>query len=149
MEFLKKQSIGFYTSVIVVVLTIVSAVLFRSNATNGYYNDPNSTVILLAAVGVILVIVSIALAQAADTNPVLDTILALVRVLIPVAIMAAGMVFVTGRVYSYGIIFGSDLEAGNEAAHSAAVESIVAMGFCAGSAVLAAITAFFSIKKAE
>ena len=149
MTFLKKQSFGFYASLVVCVLAIISVALYSANASGGYYNDSNSLVVFLTVMGIVLVALSLVLAQIADKSYALEKLCDLVRVAIPCFIIAACLVFLSARVYSYGIIFFSDLEAGNAAAMEAATQSVTAVVFYVITAVLSAVTAFFAIKKAD
>ena len=136
-----KKAAGFSASIISCVLTVVALVLYYLNATGQYYNDLNNLVLILYAAGIVALLLGIATAKA-------PTLSGIFRIAAPVLIMAAALLFLNGRVYSYAIIFASDLESGNAAASSAAVQSIVAAAIYALAALIAAIGAFMNVRKA-
>lgn len=147
MQFIKKQSAGFYTSILVIILTIVCAALYSVNAATEYYSDTKSIVVVLSVIAVIACLASIIFGEFAEKSPILAKIADILAVAVPVLVLIAGMLFLSDRVYSYAIIYGSDLENGNEAAQSAAGQSLVAVILYIVTALLAVVSAFFAVRK--
>lgn len=147
MQFLKKQAAGFYCSALVFILGIVCVALYSANAATDYYGDTKSVVILMSVIAVIACLASIIFGELAEKSSALAKVADILAVAVPVLILIAGMLFLNDRVYSYAIIYGSDLENGNAAAQSAAAQSIVAIALYIVTAVIAAVSAFFAMRR--
>lgn len=147
MGFLKKQGAGFYCSVLVFILGIICVALYCVNAATDYYGDTKSVVVLISVIAIVTCLTTIILGEFADTNPILAKFADILAVAVPVLTLIAGMLFLNDRVYSYAIIYGSDLENGNEAALFAAGQSIIAIVLYIVTAILAAVAAFFTMCK--
>ena len=113
---MKNQKFGSLAYLVVAVLTLVCLVMYIMNATAPYYEDLDGTLIfvLAAAVGV-------AVAALVLKNQIVAD---LCRVAASALIIYAGATFISMRVESFGYIYGSNLELGNQQAFDAGGQAI-------------------------
>lgn len=147
-EFIKKQGIGFYLSVLASILGIVSLIIYIANATTVYYNDYSAPIVAVTIFAILLscgaaVMSQFEFAQLKIVKIAIDIMLVLSAFLL---IWAVTM-FIGSRVESLAYVFGSDLESDNAAAQSGTRQAIAGfvLYFIAWFATV--VGAFFSITK--
>ena len=113
---MKNQKFGSWAYLVVAVLTVVCLVMYVMNATAPYYEDldGNMIFVLMAAVGVTVAAVVM------KGQVIVD----LCRVAASALIIYAGATFISMRVESFGYIYGSNLELGNQQAFDAGGQAI-------------------------
>lgn len=146
MDFLKKQRIGFLAYIVVAIMAIISLVVYVMNVNMPYYKDMNTT-ILMMMVGALIALVGVIMLPLVAKGKVIDIFVDVLRVAATVLIIASGTKFIGMRIESFGYIFGSNLELGNEAAFSAGSQAIVGIVLFIVTWILAVITSFFKIGK--
>lgn len=123
-EFFKKQSAAFYASALGVLAGIASIVCYLIGSIGGYYDDMNITIVILLAAGVVGMAALLCIGErVAKDHPLRFLGLAVIALF-----MAAFMYMLAERVFSIGILLGSDLEASNLDAYYRLQLSIAAMG---------------------
>lgn len=150
-DFFKKQWIAFYASIVAVIMALVSMILYGVNASNDYYIGRGSFVDALVFVFTILAILLIAarvvLSELMDGNKIVKYACDGAILVACVFIASAFMCFVSQRVYDIGIVLGSDLEAGNDAAYSAVMQSIAGFVLYGITLLIAVVSAFFGVTR--
>ena len=144
MEFIKKQRNGFLVYVIVAIMTIVSFIVYVSNASTAYYEDMNSSIVVMMVCALISIAATIVLPQIAK-GKIINIIVDVLRVATAVLIIQSGVTFIGMRVESFGYIFGSNLELGNEAAFSAGSQAITGIVLFVVTWLLSLVAAFFQV----
>lgn len=148
MEFIRKQKAGFWAYLIVAVMTIVSLAVYISNVTSAYYADMNRSIVIMmvCAFGSIAVMMAI---SEMTYGKIAKAIADAFRVAAAVLIIMSGVTFIGMRVESFGYIFGSNLELGNEAAFRAGTQAITGIILFVVTWLLALIASFLEIRKKE
>lgn len=118
---MKNQKFGNWVYLVVAVMTIVALVMYVMNVNAPYYQDMNASVIVMLVVALAAMGVTLVLPQNTVVNKV---IVDLARVLAAGLIILAGATFIGMRVESFGYIYGSNLELGNQQAFDAAGQAI-------------------------
>ena len=113
---MKNQKFGSWAYLVIAVLTVVCLVMYVMNATTPYYEDLDGNVIF-----VLLAAVAVTVAAIAVKNPVVAD---LCRVAASALIIYGGGTFISMRVESFGYIYGSNLELGNQLAFDAGGQAI-------------------------
>lgn len=126
------------------LLGFLNMCLYWLNMHSAYYRDMNMRLLVPAA------LVWIAPAAAFviglySKNPVYDLLRDALRVAAAGMTAVGGGIFISMRVESFGYIFGSNLEAGNQAAFSAANQAVFAIVLFIATWIVTVIGAFFSI----
>lgn len=146
MEFIKKQKIGFWAYIIVAIMTIASLGIYVSNVTAAYYKDMNSRVVIMMICAIVAIVVTIVLPQFAR-GKIATVIVDVLRVALAALIIFSGATFIGMRVESFGYIFGSNLELGNEAAFSAGTQAITGIVLFVVTWVISVIASFLEVGK--
>ncbi len=120
---MKNQKIGFWAYAVVAVLAIVCLGLYIANVNQPYYQDMNQNVVY-AMVGALACIAVALVLPAVSDNCVLKVVADIARVVGAALIILAGATFIGMRVESFGYIYGSNLELGNDAAFTAGNQAI-------------------------
>lgn len=120
---MKNQKIGFWAYAVVAVLAIVCLGLYIANVNQPYYQDMNQNVVY-AMVGALVCTAVALLLPAVSDKGVLKIIADIARVVGAALIILAGATFIGMRVESFGYIYGSNLELGNDAAFTAGNQAI-------------------------
>lgn len=141
---MKNQKFGNWVYLIVAVMTIVSLVMYVMNVNTPYYQDMNISVVVMLVVALAATAVALVLPQNTVVNKV---IVDLARVLAAGMIILAGATFIGMRVESFGYIYGSNLELGNDAAFTAGNQAIWGIILFVVTWLVAVIAAFLSNKK--
>lgn len=146
MEFIKKQKLGFMVNALVAVMIIVSLIVYAANVNAAYYKDMNTTVVIMTVSALVLVLAALVIPQLSQ-NVIAKLLTDICRVGAAVLIVVAGATFLGMRVESFGYIFGSNLELGNEAAFSAGSQAITGIVLFVITWILSLIAAFLEIRK--
>ena len=136
---MKNQKIGSLAYLVVAVLTVVCLVMYIMNATAPYYEDLDGNLIffLAAAVGVIA-------AALVLKNQILAD---LCRVAGSALIIYAGGTFISMRVESFGYIYGSNLELGNQQAFDAGGQAIALIVVFIITWIISLVASFLEVGK--
>ena len=136
---MKNQKFGSLAYLVVAILTLVCLVMYVMNATAPYYDDLNGDMIfvLLAAIGVLV-------AALVVKSPVLAD---LCRVGASALIIYAGGTFVSMRVESFGYIYGSNLELGNQLAFDAGGQAIALIVVFVITWIISLVASFLEVGK--
>lgn len=146
MNFLKNQKIGFFAYIIVGLMTITSLSIYISNVNKPYYEDMRMNVLFMLIGAIVAILVSIILPQLGDSKG-LKIVVDVSRIIATVLIIWAGVRFISMRVESFGYIFGSNLELGNEAAFEAGEQAVLLIVIFVITWVLSILASFFNIGK--
>ena len=136
---MKNQKFGSWAYLVVAVLTVVCLVMYVMNATAPYYEDLDGSLVfmLVAAVAVIAGALVV-------KNPV---VVDLCRVAASALIIYAGATFISLRVESFGYIYGSNLELGNDAAFTAGNQAIWTIVIFVVTWIISVVAAFLPTGK--
>ena len=136
---MKNQKFGSWAYLVIAVLTVVCLVMYIMNATAPYYEDLDGNIIfmLAAAIGVI------AAALVLKNQVVAD----LCRVAASALIIYAGATFISLRVESFGYIYGSNLELGNQQAFDAGGQAIALIVVFIVTWLISLIASFLEVGK--
>lgn len=136
---MKNQKFGSWAYLVVAVLTVVCLVMYVMNATAPYYEDLDGNMVffLAAAVGVIAAAIVV-------KNPVIAD---LCRVAASALIIYAGATFISMRVESFGYIYGSNLELGNQQAFDAGGQAIALIVVFVVTWLISLIASFLEVGK--
>lgn len=114
---------GLILNIATTVLAFISLLIFISNTGSNYYSDSNPAVLVSTIIALVASIVVIVLSRG-SYSVVKRRISDVLRIAVPVLIIFAGIKFIGMRLESFGYIFGSNLEMGNEEAFSAGTQAI-------------------------
>ena len=148
MQTLKNVALGSYGYVIVALMTLISLIIYISNVNKPYYQDMNSNVVMMLVGALVSAIVVIALTLL-KSNRILTVVSDLLRVVLAALIIVAGVTFIGMRVESFGYIFGSNLELGNEAAFTAGTQAIFGIVVFMATWILSVVTSFMNVRKSK
>lgn len=146
MATLKNVALGFYGYIIGAIMTLISLIVYVSNVNTPYYQDMNTNVVMMLVGALASVIVVIALALL-KSDKILTIVSDLLRIVFVILIIVAGTTFIGMRVESFGYIFGSNLELGNEAAFTAGTQAIVGIILFLVTWILSVVTSFMNVRK--
>lgn len=147
MEFLKKQKVlGFVANVIVAVMAIITFTIYVQNVTAEYYMDMNTDVLVMMICAIVFIVAAIILPAIAK-GKFIKLAGDVFRVAASILIIMSGVTFIGMRVESFGYIFASNLELGNEAAFSAGSQAIIGIVLFVVTWLFSAIASFFEIGK--
>ncbi|WP_407272827.1 hypothetical protein [Radiobacillus sp. PE A8.2] len=146
MGFLKNQKLGFVAYIIVAIMTVVSLSLYISNVNKPYYEDMQLSVVFIIIGALLAMLVALVLPQVSNSKAT-RVIVDISRVVSTVLIIWAGVTFISMRVESFGYIFGSNLEMGNDAAFEAGTQAVTLIVIFVITWVLSIIASFFGVGK--
>lgn len=141
---MKNQKFGNWVYLVVAVMTIVALVMYVMNVNAPYYQDMNASVIVMLVVALAAVGVALVLPQNTVVNKV---IVDLARVLAAGMIILAGATFIGMRVESFGYIYGSNLELGNQQAFDAAGQAIALIVVFVVTWIISLVASFLEVGK--
>ena len=148
MEFIKNQKKGFILYAIVAVLTVISLIIYILNVNAAYYDDMNGNVVVLIVLALVALVGSMVLSKVSGSK-VVSIAVDLLRIASAVLIIASAGAFIGMRVESFGYIYGSNLELGNDEAFSAGGQAITGIGLMVVTWLLAVVAAFLKIGKKD
>ncbi|MBQ7850966.1 MAG: hypothetical protein IJ343_14675 [Clostridia bacterium] len=143
---LKNQKIGFWAYAVVAVLAIVCLGLYIANVNQPYYQDMNLSIVF-AMVGALVCIAAALVLPAVSDKGVLKVVADVARVAGAALIILAGATFIGMRVESFGYIYGSNLELGNDAAFTAGNQAIWTIVIFVVTWIISVIAAFLPTGK--
>lgn len=143
---MKNQKIGFWAYAVVAVLAIVCLGLYIANVNQPYYQDMNPSVVWVMVGALACIAVALVL-PAVSSNRVLSVVADIARVVGAALIILAGATFIGMRVESFGYIYGSNLELGNDAAFTAGGQAILTIVSFVVTWVLSVVSAFLPTGK--
>ena len=143
---MKNQKIGFWAYAVVAVLAIVCLGLYIANVNQPYYQDMNQNVVFVM-VGALACIAVALVVPAVTDNCVLKIVSDVARVVGAALIILAGATFIGMRVESFGYIYGSNLELGNDAAFTAGNQAIWTIVLFVVTWIISVISAFLPTGK--
>lgn len=141
---MKNQKFGNWVYLVVAVMTIVALVMYVMNVNAPYYQDMNASVIVMLVVALAAMGVTLVLPQNTVVNKV---IVDLARVLAAGLIILAGATFIGMRVESFGYIYGSNLELGNQQAFDAAGQAITLIVVFVVTWIVSLVASFLEVGK--
>ncbi len=141
------KKLNFWAYVVVAVLTAVCLGLYIANVNQPYYEDMNTTVVYTLVGALAAVAVAIVL-PLCSKNGILKVVADIAKVAAAALIILAGVTFIGMRVESFGYIYGSNLEMGNEAAFTAGGQAIATIVVFVVNWVISLVAAFLPEKKA-
>jgi hypothetical protein len=139
-EFLRKQSIGSFLSIITIILSLIGMAIYISNGNSNYYHDFNSRVVILSVVAMAIEVVLMVMVRAVGEKQWLDVI----YIAVPVLLAVAMITFLSSRIESAGIILGSSLEQGNMEAIRALTQAFIGIGVYLLAIIACMTGSFFS-----
>ena len=143
---MKNQKIGFWAYAVVAVLAVVCLGLYIANVNQPYYQDMNTNVVF-AMVGALACIAVALVLPAVSDNCVLKIVADVARVVGAALIILAGATFIGMRVESFGYIYGSNLELGNDAAFTAGNQAIWTIVIFVVTWIISVVAAFLPTGK--
>lgn len=141
---MKNQKFGNWVYLVVAVMTIVALVMYVMNVNTPYYQDMNASVIVMLVVALAAMGVALVLPQNTVVNKV---IVDLARVLATGMIILAAATFIGMRVESFGYIYGSNLELGNQQAFDAAGQAITLIVVFVVTWIVSLVASFLEVGK--
>jgi len=143
---MKNQKIGFWAYAVVAVLAIVCLGLYIANVNQPYYLDMNQNVVF-AMVGALVCIAAALVLPVVSDKGVLKVVADVARVTGAALIILAGATFIGMRVESFGYIYGSNLELGNDAAFTAGNQAIWTIVIFVVTWIISVVAAFLPTGK--
>jgi len=143
---MKNQKIGFWAYAVVAVLAVVCLGLYIANVNQPYYQDMNVNVVCVMAAALACIAVALVVPAVTD-NCVLKIVSDVARVVGAALIILAGATFIGMRVESFGYIYGSNLELGNDAAFTAGNQAIWTILIYVVTWVISVVAAFLPVGK--
>lgn len=142
MGFLKKQSIGFYLTIITTICAILGLIFYMVNCNTSYFSNlgVNTGLLICAVLAILLEMAMIILSQAMGGKPYID----IIPVLCGVLLMSAFVIFISIRVNSIATILSFER---NDQTMSDLSSAIIGMGFCFAAVLFNIIASFFSVVK--
>lgn len=140
MNFIKKQSVGFYLTTLTVIIATIGLIFYIINCNTNYFKNTGISIGIVACivVAVILEIIVIFASQKIGVKGYLD----IGMIIAPMLLIIAFAIFVSLRVNSIASILSFERNAQTMADLSSA---IIGMGFCFASVILSIVSAFFDI----
>jgi len=144
MNFLKKQKVSFFIYLVVLLMTISLLFLYISNVNKPYYQDMRVDVIFLLVGTLLTILLSLGISLFSKVKSMF-LVADISRIIAALLIILGGVTFISMRLESFGYIFGSNLEMGNDAAFDAGTQAIMIIILFMVTWLLAVIAAFFDI----
>lgn len=145
---MKKLKKGSVVLLLAVVLSFVNFILYLLNMNASYYKDMNGALVCLSLLSVVVLAAAAVLAVVSQAKGIVFAS-DILRVAGAALIVAAGGLFISMRVESFGYVFGSNLEIGNKAAFAAANQAVAAIILFGVTWLVTLISGFFRIGKKE
>lgn len=144
MSFLKKQSAGFYITILTAVLTVISIVFYLINCNTDYFANlgVNAGIVVCLVIAAVLEIVFVAGYNKAAQNRVMD----IIPVVCGVLLMVAFVLFIGARVNSIATILSFEK---NDQTMADLSSALIGMGFCFAAVLFNIIGSFFKVVKEE
>ncbi|MFA6829853.1 MAG: hypothetical protein WCR67_04040 [Bacilli bacterium] len=153
---LKKQKVGAYLYLAVFVLTLIGFIIYLANGANkGYFQGTTaSVVVLLSILGLLFTLAVIIIPQFTFTGvlaKIMNILVEAIRIVIPLVLMSAFIIFTGSRLEGLSYIFFSDAntlaEIQTAANMSSAYGAITGMIFYLITQITSVVATFFPIIK--
>lgn len=141
---MKNQKIGSLAYLVVAVLTVVCLVMYIMNVNAPYYEDMNASVVVMLVVALAAIGAALYLPQNTQVNKV---VVDLCRVAAAALIVYAAGTFISMRVESFGYIYGSNLELGNQQAFDAGGQAIALIVVFVITWIVSLVASFMEVGK--
>ena len=136
---MKNQKFGSLAYLVVAVLTVVCLVMYIMNATAPYYEDLDGTLIFVLVAAIVATVAPLAVK--------IPVVADLCRVAASALIIYGGGVFISQRVESFGYIYGSNLELGNQQAFDAGGQAIALIVVFVVTWIISLVASFLEVGK--
>ncbi len=147
-NFFKKQGIAFYALIVALVFAIVSVCMYSADVKIDYFFEvaADRAVLAFSSLAIVMIAAVLVLSQFEFAkNPYVRIVLDIIAVLAAAFVITPMMQFIGSRVYHFGVVLGSDLEKGNEAAFAAVNHSIVTIVMYGITLAVTLVGLFFNI----
>lgn len=141
---MKNQKFGSWAYLVVAVLTVICLVMYIMNVNAPYYEDMNASVVVMLVAALAAIGATLYLPQNTVTNKV---IVDLCRVAAAALIIYAAGTFISMRVESFGYIYGSNLELGNQQAFDAGGQAIALIVVFIVTWIISLVASFLEVGK--
>lgn len=141
---MKNQKFGSLVYLVVAILTLVCLVMYVMNATAPYYEDMNANIVVMLVAALVAIGAALYLPQNTQVNRIIAD---LCRVAAAALIIYAGGTFVSMRVESFGYIYGSNLELGNQLAFDAGGQAIALIVVFIITWIISLVASFLEVGK--
>ena len=141
---MKNQKFGSLAYLVVAILTLVCLVMYVMNATAPYYEDMNANIVVMLVAALVAIGAALYLPQNTQVNKIIAD---LCRVAAAALIIYAGGTFVSMRVESFGYIYGSNLELGNQLAFDAGGQAIALIVVFVITWIISLVASFLEVGK--
>lgn len=138
-----KKNLNFYLNGIVSIMILVVTGFYVANVNQPYYQDMNVVIMTILVATLVISLVPFGIQKIKETKQ-RDLISSLEKICVPTLIIYSGIQFLAMRVESFGYIFASNLEAGNEDATRAGTQAILLLVLFVVAWLLSLISAFLS-----
>lgn len=133
------KAVGNIIKYLAAVLTLISTVFYVLNVNQPYYQDMNQSILMLLVLAVALSCLPLLVKKENQTMVLVNDIC---RIAVPILVLYSAVRFLAMRIESFGYIFASNLEAGNEAAMTAATQAVLVLGLLVAAWVASVVVAF-------
>lgn len=144
MNTLREKGLGILVYAIIAFMAIASLFVYISNVNKPYYEDMNQSILIILICAVVALILTVALPFVSKVKGIPLLVDAL-RVAAAVLLIQATVQFLGMRVESFGYIFGSNLELGNDAAFEAGNQAMMGITLMGITWVLSILGAFLRV----
>ena len=136
---MKNQKFGSWAYLVIAILTVVCLVMYVMNANAPYYEDMDAAIVVMLVAAIAATVVPIVLKH--------QIVADLCRVASSALIIYAGGLFVSMRVESFGYIYGSNLELGNQLAFDAGGQAIALIVVFVITWIISLVASFLEVGK--
>ncbi|MDD2970234.1 MAG: hypothetical protein PHT89_09580 [Lachnospiraceae bacterium] len=140
MEFIKKQSAGFYLSLLTIILATVGTILYFGNCKTAYFSNLgiNTTVVICLVIAILCEIIFLVGNEIMGSQLVLD----IFPILAAVLLIIGTVTFITTRVNGMAAIMTFT---NNESTMADLNHTIIAIAICFVAFLFSVVTSFFRI----
>lgn len=158
LDFIKKQRIGNWITLVTLILTIVSFIIYGVNCNSvGYFKGNVSTVVILLSIFTLIILIAACVLPQLKMKEMVGKILSILtdilRIAAPVMLFASMLLFIGSRIEGLAYIFFSDknvlAEVQTPENLSSANSAITGFIFYGISAIIALVATFFSANRKE
>ncbi len=144
MEFIKKQSAGFYLSVLTITLALIGTILYFGNCKTAYFSNLgiNTTVVVCLVLTILCEIIFLIGNEIVGSQLVLD----IFPILAAVLLIIGTVTFITTRVNGIAAIMTFT---NNESTMADLNHTIIAIAICFVAFLFSVVTSFFKIVKED
>ena len=144
MEFIKKQSAGFYLSLLTIILATIGTILYFGNCKTAYFSNLgiNTTVVICLVIAILCEIIFLVGNEIMGSQLVLD----IFPILAAVLLIIGTVTFITTRVNGMAAIMTFT---NNESTMADLNHTIIAIAICFVAFLFSVVTSFFKIVKED